>query len=213
MDDGFEYFLKKFGNGFDRREVSQGSIEHYKGRLPAKLMEYWQAYGWCGYADGLFWTVNPQDYKPVVDAFLDGTEFATSDTYHAIAKNGFGELYLWGEETAQSLTISSYFNKYFYHAWAPKRHGDPRAVTSFFAFQSREYNDLDGLFSPALKTLGRLKYDEIYGFVPALAFGGEPSLKRLKKVKDVEHMLLLAQLEPLQHWEFPGWGLTEDVDS
>jgi hypothetical protein len=38
-----------------------------------------------------------------------------------------------------------------------------------------------------------------------LAFGGEPSLKRLKKVKDVEHMLLLAQLEPMQHWEFPAF--------
>lgn len=58
---------------------------------------------------------------------------------------------------------------------------------------------MDDLFAPALKALGRLKYDEIYGFVPALAFGGEPALKRLKKVKDVEHMLLLAQLEPMQH--------------
>ncbi|WP_426151545.1 GAD-like domain-containing protein [Pseudomonas sp. DC3000-4b1] len=209
MDEDFECFLKHVGDGFDRRNVSDTSIRRYKGRLPDRLMEYWQAYGWCGYADGLFWTVNPQDYEPVVDAFLEGTDFHASDTYHVIARSGFGELYLWGEETANCLTIASYFNKYFYNGKALGRNEDPRAVSLFFAFQDIEYIDVSNLFSPALATLGRLKYDEIYGFVPALAFGGEPSLKRLNKVKDVEHMLLLAQLELLQHWEFPGWGLTE----
>ncbi|WP_426151547.1 GAD-like domain-containing protein [Pseudomonas sp. DC3000-4b1] len=209
MDEDFQYFLKKFGAGFERREVPQASTERYKGKLPERLMKYWKFYGWCGYAEGLFWTVNPQDYEDVVKAFLEGTLFETRDTYHVIAKSGFGELYLWGEKTANCLKISSYFNKYFYNPKTSDIHNGPRAVSFFFAFQTPSYNDMNDLFEPALKSLGRLKHDEIYGFVPALAFGGEPTLKRLRKVKDVEHMLLLAQLQPLQHWEFPGWDLTE----
>ncbi len=44
-----------------------------------------------------------------------------------------------------------------------------------------EYNDLDDLFKPALKSLGPLKSDEMYGFVPALALGGQMELKNLQK--------------------------------
>jgi len=54
------------------------------------------------------------------------------------------------------------------------------------------------MFSPALKTLGSLHHDEMYGFIPALALGGASSLAHLQKVKAVEHLVLLAQLAPLE---------------
>jgi hypothetical protein len=53
------------------------------------------------------------------------------------------------------------------------------------------------MFVPALKKLGRLKHDEMYGLVPALALGGSPSTNYLQKVKAVEHLVLLGQLAPL----------------
>ena len=53
------------------------------------------------------------------------------------------------------------------------------------------------MFTPALAKLGRLKHDEMYGFVPALALGGTSTLANLQKVKAVEHLVLLAQLAPL----------------
>ena len=67
----------------------------------------------------------------------------------------------------------------------------------FFGSLSRDSNDFDGMFHPAFKKLGRLKHDEMYGFVPALALGGPATLEHLQKVKAVEHLVVLAQLAPL----------------
>lgn len=67
----------------------------------------------------------------------------------------------------------------------------------FFGGRDRKGNDFDNLFAPALKKLGRLKHDEMYGFVPALALGGPATLDHLQKVKAVEHLVLLAQLSEL----------------
>lgn len=73
--------------------------------------------------------------------------------------------------------------------------------------QSREANDLDDLFEKALRTLGPLQVDEMYGFVPALALGGPADLTHLQKVKTIEHLTFLSQLAPLTDWGFP------DIDS
>lgn len=204
MRDGFEYFMERFGVGFDRREVSGKVIEKYNNRLPQKLLEYWKTYGWCGYARGLFWTVNPEDYEPVVAAFLEGTKFEADDTYHVIAKGAFGELYLWGEKTFNCLTIAACLNHFSYDETASVKKSDAWAIEFFFAFQSPEDNDFEGFFEKASTELGALKYDEIYGFFPAFTLGGMLEFKNLKKVKDVEHLLFLAQLAPMQQFTFPG---------
>ena len=73
----------------------------------------------------------------------------------------------------------------------------------FFSSLEAEYNDFYGLFRPALENLGKLRSDEMYGFVPALALGGAMELKNLQKVKTIEHLEFLSQLSPLQDWGFP----------
>ena len=197
MDENFEYFLERMGPAIDQRQVPSSSIEHYRGKLPDQLLAYWEEHGWCGYADGLFWTVNPQDYEPILEAWIGETAFMERDAYHVIARGAFGKLHLWGETTGDSLFIS-----------APGSYCIPTesifvgermnfGVQVFFGGMSRQLNDFDGMFSSALKKLGRLKFDEIYGFVPALAVGGAATVDHLQKVKAVEHLAILAQLKPL----------------
>ena len=67
-----------------------------------------------------------------------------------------------------------------------------------FCALDREGNDFENVFTPALRRLGRIKYDEMYGFVPALALGGASSVDHLERVKAVEHLVMLAQLAPLR---------------
>jgi hypothetical protein len=105
MDQYFEYFLEKMGPAIERRHVPPSSIEHYRGKLPDQLLAYWEEHGWCGYADGLFWTVDPQEFEPVLGAVLGNTAFAKQDTYYLIARGAFGELYFWGEKTGHSLSV------------------------------------------------------------------------------------------------------------
>jgi hypothetical protein len=42
----------------------------------------------------------------------------------------------------------------------------------------------------------------MYGFVPALMLGGEPTLDHLEKLKAVEHLILVSQLGNLEPYHF-----------
>ena len=187
MNEDFEYFLENMGPAISKRRAPPSSLARFQGKLPEQLLSFWDEHGWCGYADGLFWTVDPQEYEPVLEAWIGNTPFMERDAYHVIARSAFGKLYLWGERTGDSLKVM-----------APGAYGFSRE--SIFQgdrleFALRLFADL---FSPALRWLGQLKHDEMYGFVPALALGGSATLAHLKKVKAVEHLVLLAQLAPLQ---------------
>lgn len=198
MDEDFAYFLKKMGPALKKRSVPTSSIERYRGKLPDQLLSYWEEHGWRGYADGLFWTVNPQEYEPVSVAWIGGTPLVEQDNYHIIARTAFGKLYFWGEKTGPSLRI---FTPGSFCIPAPSNTvtvDTDFKMRIFFSAKSRNQNDFENLFAPAFETLGRLEHDEMYGFVPALALGGSSTLAHLQKVKAVEHLVLLAQLAPLE---------------
>lgn len=197
MDEDFEYFLEQMGPAIEKRAVPSASIERYRGRLPDRLLAYWQETGWCGYADGLFWTVNPQEYEPVLDAWISETPLMEYDAYHIIARSAFGHLYFWGESTGDSLELFAPGAYCFPDSSRAIRNTD-LDMQVFFSMQSRDGNDYLDMFAPALERYGRLRHDEMYGFVPALAFGGDPVVDHVEKVKAVEHLLLLAQLAPLE---------------
>ncbi|WP_338921195.1 GAD-like domain-containing protein [Pseudomonas silesiensis] len=202
MDEVFSIFLETFGGPVDRQEVPASSIERYRGKLPNVLLEYWAEHGWCGYGEGIFWIVNPQEYEAVVASWIEGTKFEESDTYHLIARSAFGDLYLWGEKTGFSLKITSCSSRCFVHDFEITSDEMDRELQNFLLSTEVEYNDFDDLFKPAKKKLGTLRHDEMYGFVPALMFGGPDTLAHLEKVKAVEHLTLLSQITELQHYSF-----------
>ena len=125
------------------------------------------------------------------------------DAYHIIARGAFGDVFVWGE-TGRELHIIAADSQMMPPRESPE--DMDFSLRGFFGTMNRDVCDLTGsegtLFSPALKTLGRLKPDEMYGFVPALALGGPATLDHLEKVKAVEHLVFLAQLAPLNVLEF-----------
>ncbi|SES69300.1 GAD-like domain-containing protein [Pseudomonas graminis] len=202
MDKVFARFLEKFGDPIDRHEVPVTSIERYRGKLPDLLLEYWAEHGWCGYGDGIFWIVNPQDYEGVVASWIGNTELEKHDSYHVIARSAFGDLYLWGERTGFSLKIISFLSRCVVDDFEPAPEQMDRKVQDFLLSIDAESNDYDDLFNSARKKLGPLRHDELYGFVPALMFGGPDTLDHLEKLKAVEHLIFLSQLAELEPYEF-----------
>ncbi len=201
MDEYFTSFLNDFGPAICTQKVPASSIERYRGKLPDQLLSYWQEYGWSGYAAGLFWTINPEEYEPVLEAWIGETPFMENDAYHIIARSAFGDLFVFGEQDDKQL-----------HIIAPDSQMMPPrevvttdlnlSIRAFFGTMSPDacdFSDVNGnqLFESTLKKLGMLKEDEMYGFVPALALGGPATLGHLQKVKAVEHLVFLAQLAPL----------------
>ncbi len=200
MDKSFELFLddEGFAPAFGCRPVPETTFDKYQGRLPNKLLEYWREFGFCGYGEGLFWIVDPGKFEDVVESWLEGTSLAGSDNYHVFARTAFGKLYLWGEKGGRTLDIQSNYGMLY----PTPPDGDglfDLEIRAFFSGQSKDdcdfYDSNDKpLFKRALKKLGCLEPDELYGFEPALALGGVERLENLVKVKAVEHLLILAQL-------------------
>lgn len=205
MDDDYKMFYEDegFGPSFYMQTVSSAQIEKYRGKLPDQLLKYWGLYGWSGYAKGLFWTVNPEDYEPVVQAWLAGSEFLDEEDHHVIARGAFGDLYLWGEKSGQNLTISVPWARIYPHDQREQIKAGRADLLLKILFSGMNKSDVDfedyleqPLFDRAVQKLGPLAPDEMYGFQPALALGGRADIKFLHKVKAVEHLILLAQLHP-----------------
>jgi hypothetical protein len=200
-DEDFEVFIEEFGEACQRVEVPTASLEHWRGKLPDQLIKYWTEEGWCAYADGLFWTVNPDDYEDLVDEWLHDTFLEQIDEFQVIARSAFGELFLWGQKTGGSVTISCATNSIIsLNSNLKRKLGDPDFyVRSFFSNKSIERCDLDDelgqpLFKRALAKLGPLESDEVYGFEPALVLGGGMRLENLAKLKLDVHLTILRQL-------------------
>ena len=198
-----EYFYEKMGPGFFQEKFPDDVIEEYSNRLSSTLIKYWNKYGWCGYGNGIFRTVNPKRYTAVVDEWLKGTPFENYDSYHLIALGGFGKIYLWGEKTGNSLSITASYGTMYptdkIDFISRKIDNYELLIKSFFAGMDRKYLDEqdekgEGLFDKAATLLGYLKLGEIYGFSPAIPMGGTVAIDHVKKVDAVSHLYFLASL-------------------
>ena len=179
MDEHYSYFLNEqgFGPAIAGRKVTPEYAEKYRGKLPDQLLTYWLEHGWCGYGQGLFWTVDPEDYEDVLDAWLDDTPLVEGDAYYVIARSAFGRLYLWGQRTGNSINIISVDSMIFpddSDLTSFMRDGKAdAAIKAFFSLVDKDevdYLDEKGkpLFARAYKKLGPLAFDEMYAFEPAL---------------------------------------------
>lgn len=215
-DEVMEMFIEEFGEPTHPRPVTAEEVERYRGVLPDLLLEYWQDMGWSGFADGLFWLVNPADYDHLVAMWLEGTPFEALDTYRTIARTAFGKLYVWGEKTNRSFTISCPTHAIIALESEVKSNAPDvkSAVESFFVMSDKEGYDLTdmsdkSLFAQALKKLGPLGPDEVYGFEPALIAGGEWSVNNLAKLNLDIHLTILRQMAPPK---IPFAGVKVDID-
>lgn len=203
-DEDFQYFLEEFGPQIGRREVPPSSIDYYQGRLPDRLLEYWQEYGWSGYSDGLFWIVNPREYDGALSEWLSGSIFEGKDNFHVIATGAFGKIYVWGEEYGNSFSIvatESYIAPR--HNFSARPKDKDFDIRCFFSSKKPRYLDSYEMFDQAVARLGRLDVGQMYGFFPAVAIGGTRTVENIQKVSAVEHLTFLAQLEGLSILKIP----------
>lgn len=203
LDKEFDWFLEQFGEPQHTVPVTKAVIDKYRGRLPNRLLDYWQEYGFCGFKEGLFWIVNPDDYEDLMNTWLKGTGVDKLDNFHVFARSGFSSLYLWGEKTGHSWRIDT-VNAQLFH----KKNYDKdvlegqssELIKTFFAITSPEDVDLEDvdtdepLFEQAVDKFGPLKPDEMFTFEPALFLGGEQIFKTVNKANLFIQCEILASM-------------------
>ncbi|EPG7576102.1 GAD-like domain-containing protein [Providencia rettgeri] len=197
-DEFFDAFIDEFGEASTLRYVSEEKIEKWRGKLPELLLTYWHNEGWSSYYNGLFTIVDPDDYEDIVDEWLENTYLEEIDSFHAIAINGFGNIYLCGEKTGQCVVISSMYNTIFVQKKELKgKHSEKSisiSIRTLFGFTDIDSHNKSGLFEKAVKKFGPLGDNEIFGFEPAIILGGELDIKHIQKVDARIHLSILAQL-------------------
>ena len=210
-DEDFEIFIEEMGEATSHEVADTVAIEKYKNILPRSLLKIWKEEGWNGYANGLFWLVNPDDYSDFVEMWLEETDFNEIDKYHVFARSAFGDLFAWGEKHNRKIIISCLAGSVIAVANELNVPSDNPDLTlgSFFAMSDLERYDLEDveeefLFERAVEKLGILTKDELYGFEPALVVGGKMSLDNLKRLRLDVHLTILRQLGGVPRTPFSG---------
>ncbi|GAF60192.1 hypothetical protein JCM18903_91 [Psychrobacter sp. JCM 18903] len=81
----------------------------------------------------------------------------------------------------------------------------------FFGFSKLDHTDIydnndKPLFKRCIKKFGALEYDEMFGFVPALAISDNASIKNIDKMNIFVHLNLLPDLIEIQYIDFKKLG-------
>lgn len=205
MDEYFNEFL--VGEGFapiiDSTPVDEEILAYYQGKLPSRLLGYWREYGFAGFADGLFWLVNPKDYQDLIDKVLVQTNLWQRENFYVIARSAFGKLYVRGDKSFSTTIIDPHLNNikpgdfpsddFSLDRWE-------KSIGIFFMNTDKKYVEYfdkkhNPLFQRCLKKYGMLEHDEMYTFSPALALGGSADINNVKKVKILEQLSMLCDLD------------------
>ncbi|MBW4606910.1 MAG: DUF1851 domain-containing protein [Hassallia sp. WJT32-NPBG1] len=179
----FPEFKKRHGAAIKCKQVDSKSIDLYKDKLPAALIEDWQETGWCGYSEGLIWTVNPSEFKSALSNWIEAADEAI-----VFARTAFGDMIVWNGQNVQYVSVL--YNRVF------ELTKDIEILFEYLLCDNDYLKDaLDiRLYRKALKKLGQLEPAECYGFEPAISLGGSGTVDTLQKVKLQEYLEILAQL-------------------
>ena len=207
FDEDFDGFLEDFGEPHDSTPIPESVIEAYRHKLPEQLFVYWRAIGACGFHNGLVWMTNPAEYQDLLDMWLDGSPFENRNDLSVIARSAFGYLYVWAKAKGKVITINPNLNIIYYLPQNDSTVLNPARedvkLQRFWGGSSVELHDEKDesekpMFARALKTLGQLKSDEMYGYKHRPALGGKEVVGNLDIVKLEVYHHLAQQMEPPQ---------------
>ena len=178
--------FEKFG------EISAESIALFKKNaetplLVDLLLDFWGEYGEGRFSDGLLYICDPIRKKPTLDFF-----FPSQDVYPLVISS-FGDIFFTNWKSI--FILRSTYGTY--------RRISPNLELIFEStLQSDEFLDdgLDRSFHlKCVSKLGRLEPDQIFGFEPAIALGGnDEDIESVKKFQMDAHLAFLSQLVELE---------------
>lgn len=187
--EGLDKFFEKYEDELlDSQSVTQEVIDACKGKIPDEIIAIWNEHGFCGYAEGLFWTINPLEYKELLKNIVD-----SDDDIWPIMRTAFGDIIF--------VYMSSREAKYQFDVVDLKHHeievitfGVDSFIMEYLMHPGRIENTANiEFFDEPLDELGELKSDECYGFEPILALGGDEDEENIKKFNLKAHLAVLTQ--------------------
>ncbi|MFC6011507.1 GAD-like domain-containing protein [Nocardia lasii] len=211
---GVEQVIARLGTPHSVVSADGSIIDKYVGVVPELLIDVWRAVGFSGYADGLLWLCNPDEWQPVVDEWISDMEMPFHDQWTPFTRTAFGVLTMWGARTGKSLTIDTQNGLIIpvdqTESMIDELDIDLQVMVALDVRpEVREFSDKDGdddepMFRRVHKRLGDLDASTMYGCVPAVGLGGSFTPRGMQIVNAVEHVRFLSTVTPRQvmNWKF-----------
>jgi hypothetical protein len=199
-EEDFAYYFEQHGWPENAEPVPAQDIAVLSVDMPPLYGVLLKKYGTFTLRRGMLHVVRTDRFASLAEMLFQGDHDFGDGKAKVFCYSVFGSIYFWhpvhglgfadlvkGEVTCLDLTSSDSGPAEFFFG--------PFGVP--FSMENESYDLFDDqdklLFKRALKKLGPPGSMECYGFVPALAFGGEARLKSLKKLSAPEHFAILAQ--------------------
>ena len=218
--EGSEYFFEKFGMPFASMPVSAETLAKYRGKLPGRLLEYWQEFGFCGFKDGIFWLTNPEDYEDILAEWLPEEELKKKKHY-VIARSGFGELFVWNSDLGTQYELDPIRGWIFkrdtdFSDWI--RDGRADEVIDIFIsinkYEELDTQDNDGnpLFQRCVELWGPLAENEMFTFAPYPFISSSMTLDAIRKADlfinfDIVRQMIEPEILTTRDLLRKGWGI------
>jgi len=185
----FDKFTDTYTPSSGLVKPTEEMLKWYTDKLPAELLDFWVAYGFGNYADGLIKVVEPSDYMDSFYTWLGKEDFSRLP----ILVTGFGDIFYYRKisETEEdisllnihyrNISVCEYSLKDFFQKYILNEEISTHLLKK-------------PLFNEANSKLGRLTNDEIYFFSPALVLGGGEDAKYIDKGTGSVHQMVLFEL-------------------
>ena len=164
--------------------VAPEAVERYRGRLPDEVLLEWETTGWCSYADGFLWLVDPSVYDDLLEDWL--TDAASCTVF---MRTAFGSFVYWDGSEAIFLDVTQADTTHVFDTMDFVFDGVLCREQFLDAVMDRDY------YVSEKPRLGAVAVDQCYAFVPPKSMGGSGAPETLQKVKLREQVALLAQVK------------------
>lgn len=192
--------LEEDGPLLDPTPIDEGTLDQWRGFLPEILLDFWSNQGIGTLSNGMLRVCLPNTFDGLLQQiFHSDSDFSHNDC-HLIGYSAFGKLFVWSERHWMvTVDLISALVSAPCHDPANKLNANASLITGLF--RERDYLDQHDkdqklLFKKAVKKLGKPGRGEAFGFMPALALGGNADLNNIRIVPALEHFSILAQLQP-----------------
>lgn len=207
LDKNIKFHLAKLEVIPQANHMTADEIASANSVLHPATVEYLKKFGRSTWADGQLQVCHPNDLRPVLALVFGADEDFNHKSYSTYAYSAFGRLYLWHHEYGlaeidliEGEVKADGLKKYKEGADISGRINTFKAPFRHTTGDTNNFYDENGnkLFARCVERLGAVNIGECFGFFPALALGGVPSIEHVKKVAAFEHFTFLAQLEPFK---------------
>lgn len=174
----------------ERQVVDDAFLAKYADIAPKELITLWQEVGFGTFYNGLFRLLPPEEFIFWDDAYIGESGQIKPQIPFMIT--AFGDIFVWVYDTCLNESYVAYINI---------RKGTWKIGASnikilinvrILSTTCIKMFDLE-MFPALVSKLGRLAEDECYGYVPALALGGDNDIDKVERVKYVPYIDLRCQ--------------------